>query len=211
MKITKNIIVDIRGLKVIPLNLNQILTLLKVKFYSDKELLNFKVHKEDVQYLVDNRYLIVNNPENSTQKYYLREKGKVALDKIISIETKDINSKLVLKDISTKDYIEDFKILVNNFRSKFKGLKLGSMGNPQAVKDKLKRWMKDNPQITHKEILNAVDNYLESLNGDYRFLQRADYFIYKQNLKKEEVSRLSLHIEENQKEVVNSDWTTSLK
>jgi len=174
MKITKNIIVDIRGLKVIPLNLNQILTLLKVKFYSDKELLNFKVHKEDVQYLVDNRYLIVNNPENSTQKYYLREKGKVALDKIISIETKDINSKLVLKDISTKDYIEDFKILVNNFRSKFKGLKLGSMGNPQAVKDKLKRWMKDNPQITHKEILNAVDNYLESLNGDYRFLQRAD-------------------------------------
>lgn len=211
MKITKNIIIDIQCLKITPLNLNQILTLLKVQFYLDKELLNYSISKNDIEFLVNNRYLIISKEENSSQKYYLREKGKVVLEKIVNIQTKDVGTKLIIKDISQKDIIEDFNNLVNDYRYKFKNLRVGSMGNPDAVKTKLKRWMKTNPEVTRSEILKATTAYIESLNGDYRFLQRADYFIYKQNLRKEEVSRLSLFIEEGRKDVVNSDWTTTLK
>lgn len=210
MRITKNIIIDIQCLKITSLNLNHILTLLKIKFYDDKSLLNYKVNKDDLLYLVDKKYLIESNNKSTIRKYFLRQKGKIALSKIIKIETTKNEEKLLIKDISIKDQIEDFNILITKYRTKFKDLKVGSMGNNKAVRDKLKRWMKDNPDVTQKEILNAVDTYLESLNGDYRYLQRADYFIYKQNLRKEEVSRLSLFIEENRKEVVNSDWTTTL-
>jgi len=211
MIIKKSIIIDIKCLTITPLNLNHILTLLKVQFYLDKDLLNYEVRQEDLDYLTLNKYILLFDEKIKGQKYYLREKGKVTLNKIVQIESKDYDeNKLVLKDKSNKDKIEDYEAFVNKFRSLFKDLRIGSMGNLKAVKDKLKRWMKDNPEITKKEILNATNSYIESLKGDYRFLQRADYFIYKQNQRKEESSRLSLFIEEEQKEVVNSDWTTSL-
>lgn len=210
MKINKSIIIDIKSLKITQLNLNHILTLLKIQFYLEKDLLNYKVNQDDILYLCKEGYILLYDEKIKGQKYYLREKGKVTLSKIVKVDKENYNEEIVIENISEKDEIEDFKILVNNFRFKFKNLRIGSMGNPTAVSNKLKRWMKNNPEITRKEILDAVNNYIESLNGDYRYLQRADYFIYKQNNKKEETSRLSLYIEEGRKEVVNSDWTTSL-
>lgn len=210
MKINKSIIIDIKSLKITQLNLNHILTLLKIQFYLEKDLLNYKVNQDDILYLCKEGYILLYDEKIKSQKYYLREKGKVTLSKIVKVDKENYNEEIVIENISEKDEIEDFNILVNKFRYKFKNLKIGSMGNPKAVSDKLKRWMKNNPEITRKEILDAVNDYIESLNGDYRYLQRADYFIYKQNNKKEETSRLSLYIEEGRKEVVNSDWTTSL-
>lgn len=210
MKINKSIIIDIKSLKITQLNLNHILTLLKIQFYLEKDLLNYKVNHDDILYLCKEGYILLYDEKIKGQKYYLREKGKVTLSKIVKVDKENYNEEIVIENISEKDEIENFKILVNKFRCKFKNLKIGSMGNPKAVSDKLKRWMKNNPEITRKEILDAVNDYIESLNGDYRYLQRADYFIYKQNNKKEETSRLSLYIEEGRKEVVNSDWTTSL-
>jgi hypothetical protein len=71
------------------------------------------------------------------------------------------------------------------------------------------RWIKNNPQYTFEDILKAADLYIESLDGNYKYLQRADYFIYKKE-GKEESSRLSAFIEEININIVDSDWTSNL-
>ncbi len=82
------------------------------------------------------------------------------------------------------------------------------MGSYTGVKEKLTRWIKNNPQYSFNDILKAVDIYINSLNNNYYYLQQADYFIYKKQ-GKEETSRLSAFIEEiNNKE--ETDWTTNL-
>ena len=80
------------------------------------------------------------------------------------------------------------------------------MGSPGACKEKMLRWMGENPNYTKEDILKAAKIYINSLNN-YQYLQAAHYFIYKKD-GKEEDSRLSAFIEE--KEVDNTDWTTKL-
>jgi len=84
------------------------------------------------------------------------------------------------------------------------------MGSQKSCEMKLTRWMKENSEYSFDDILKAVDIYLESLNGDYRFLQRADYFVFKQENNREESSRLSAYIDEIGI-TQSGDWTTTLK
>ncbi len=98
--------------------------------------------------------------------------------------------------------------LVDNIRDKFKGLKVGSMGDRKALKEKLTRWRIENPSITAKEILEAVDTYIES-QSNLNYIQRADYFIYKK-IGGVESSRLSIYIDEIKLPKENSDWATEI-
>ena len=100
----------------------------------------------------------------------------------------------------------DFDEFIEEYRNLWKGLKVGSMGSPMACKEKMLRWMGENPNYTKEDILKAAKIYINSLNN-YQYLQAAHYFIYKKD-GKEEDSRLSAFIEE--KEVDNTDWTTKL-
>lgn len=68
--------------------------------------------------------------------------------------------------------------------------------------------MKENPQYSKEDIMKAAKIYLDSLEN-YRFLQRADFFIFKKEDNKEELSRLSAFIEEIDERPV-TDWTTKL-
>jgi hypothetical protein len=136
----------------------------------------------------------------------LREKGKLLLE-FLSIESNYSNykdKKIVKK--STRIITEDFDEFIEEYRNIWKGLKVGSMGSPMACKEKMLRWMKENPNYSKADILKAAKIYINSLNN-YQYLQAAHYFIYKKD-GKEEDSRLSAFIEE--KEVDNTDWTTKL-
>lgn len=136
----------------------------------------------------------------------LREKSKLLLD-FLSIESNYSNykdKKIVKK--SNRVINEGFDEFIGKYRNLWKGLKVGSMGSENACKEKMLRWMNENPNYTKEDILKAAKIYINSLNN-YQYLQAAHYFIYKKD-GKEEDSRLSAFIEE--KEVDNTDWTTKL-
>jgi len=136
----------------------------------------------------------------------LREKSKLLLD-FLSIESNYSNykEKKIIKK-SNRVINEGFDEFIEEYRNLWKGLKVGSMGSPMACKEKMLRWMGENPQYSKEDILKAAKIYINSLNN-YQYLQAAHYFIYKKD-GKEEDSRLSAFIEE--KEVDNTDWTVKL-
>ena len=136
----------------------------------------------------------------------LREKTKLLID-FLSIESNYSNykeKKIVKK--SNRVINEGFDEFIEEYRNLWKGLKVGSMGSPLACKEKMFRWMGENPNYSKEDILKAAKIYINSLNN-YQYLQAAHYFIYKKD-GKEEDSRLSAFIEE--KEVDNTDWTVKL-
>ena len=136
----------------------------------------------------------------------IREKGKLLLD-FLSIESSYSNykEKKIIKK-SNRVINEGFDEFIEEYRNLWKGLKVGSMGSPGACKEKMLRWMGENPNYSKEDILKAAKIYINSLNN-YQYLQAAHYFIYKKD-GKEEDSRLSAFIEE--KEVDNTDWTVKL-
>ena len=136
----------------------------------------------------------------------VREKTKLLID-FLSIESSysDYKEKKIIKK-SNRVINEGFDEFIEEYRNLWKGLKVGSMGSPMACKEKMLRWMGENPNYTKEDILKAAKIYINSLNN-YQYLQAAHYFIYKKD-GKEEDSRLSAFIEE--KEVDNTDWTTRL-
>jgi hypothetical protein len=157
-----------------------------------KEILGFLQEKQFIK-LID-------------QEIIFREKGKLLLD-FLSIESSysDYKNKKIIKK-SNRVINEGFDEFIEEYRNLWKGLKVGSMGSPMACKEKMERWMKENPNYSKEDILKAAKIYINSLNN-YQYLQAAHYFIYKKD-GKEEDSRLSAFIEE--KEVDNTDWTTKL-
>ena len=136
----------------------------------------------------------------------LREKGKLLVN-FLSIESNYSNykEKKIIKK-SNRIINEGFDEFIEEYRNLWKGLKVGSMGSPMACKEKMLRWMGENPNYSKEDILKAARIYINSLNN-YQYLQAAHYFIYKKN-GKEEDSRLSAFVEE--KEVDNTDWTVKL-
>ena len=136
----------------------------------------------------------------------IREKSKLLLD-FLSIESSysDYKSKKVVKK-STRTISEGFDEFIEEYRNLWKGLKVGSMGSPMACKEKMLRWMGENPNYSKEDILKAAKIYINSLNN-YQYLQAAHYFIYKKD-GKEEDSRLSAFINETESD--NTDWTIKL-
>lgn len=151
---------------------------------------------------LSNKLLIKKEGDN----VILREKSKLLLD-FLSIENSYLNykEKKIIKK-SNRVINEGFDEFIEEYRNLWKGLKVGSMGSPMACKEKMLRWMGENPNYSKEDILKAAKIYINSLNN-YQYLQAAHYFIYKKD-GKEEDSRLSAFIEE--KEVDNTDWTTKL-
>lgn len=126
---------------------------------------------------------------------------------VLDIKVGTSNNKIIKK--STRLLNTEINEHLTEFREKWSGLKPGAMGSPKSCSAKLLRWMQENPEYSMQDILEAADKYIASLNGDYRFLQRADYFIFKQENHREESSRLSAFIDEPF--LTNEDWTTQLK
>ena len=138
----------------------------------------------------------------------IREKSKLLLD-FLSIESSysDYKEKKITKK-SNRIINEGFDEFIEEYRNLWKGLKLGSMGSPMACKDKMLRWMGENPNYSKEDILKAAKIYINSLNN-YQYLQAAHYFIYKKD-GKEESSRLSAFIDEIDTKVTDN-WTSQLK
>lgn len=136
----------------------------------------------------------------------LREKGRLFIE-LVSIDKVSASNKKVIKKSSRliNDELDDF---INQYRLLWKGRKVGSMGSAQSCKEKMIRWMQENPQYSRDEIIKAAKLYLHTLDN-ITYLQRADFFIFKMEANKEESSRLSAFIDEIDNKPVE-DWTNQL-
>jgi len=143
---------------------------------------------------------------NNNEEITIREKGKLLIE---FLEIESINSvkdkKLVKK--SSRAINAELNDFIQEFRALWKGLKPGSMGSEISCRDKMYKWMQMNPSYTKEDILKAAKLYIRSLN-DLRFIQQADYFIFKKDAHGES-SRLSAFIDEVN-DVQVDDWTTTL-
>jgi len=142
-------------------------------------------------------------------KIYLREKS-IKLIEFLSIEI-EMSFNTNKKEIKKSKRVISLEVeeRIHEFRDKWRGLKAGSMGSEKSCKEKLNRWMKENPKYSFEDILKASDLYLATEGANVKFLQRADYFIFKQDSYKNEMSRLSAFIDEININHVQ-DWTSNL-
>lgn len=154
--------------------------------------------------LQDKQFIKLNINDN--EDITIREKGKLLIE---FLEIESINSvkdkKLVKK--SSRAINAELNDFIQEFRALWKGLKPGSMGSEISCRDKMYKWMQMNPSYTKEDILKAAKLYIRSLN-DLRFIQQADYFIFKKDAHGES-SRLSAFIDEVN-DVQVDDWTTTL-
>jgi len=119
------------------------------------------------------------------------ENGKIILSKeehtkikqkiigdILTIEVK-ISEEITRQDIENKmSEIEDF---VKEYRLLFKGKKEKAMGDSHACPFKMALFMLVYPQYSQEDIINAARKHIESNKANnYRYMRRADYFIFKQ-------------------------------
>jgi hypothetical protein len=181
------------------LSITEYITLLNVHnkdiVWNDVDMLDALQEKQFIKIIKeeDEKYIII------------REKGKILIDFLTIEALRSIKSKRVVNKSSRmiNSDIEDF---IEDFRELWKGLKPGSRGSLSAVKEKMSRWMKDNPEYSKEQILNAAKVYINSLDN-YQYLQQCDYFIYKKDAKGES-SRLSAFIDE---EIAKDDgWSSTL-
>lgn len=137
----------------------------------------------------------------------IREKGNLLIELLLIEKINSVKSK---KEIRKSERLINNELngFIEEFRNKWKGLKPGSMGSLSTCKEKMKRWMRENPTYSPQQILKAADIYINSLNS-LTYLQQADYFIYKKD-GKEESSRLSAFIDEIDTKVTDN-WTSTLK
>lgn len=161
---------------------------------------NHENYSKYINNLQDKQFIKIGTDE----EIILREKSKQLIE-LISVE--NLSSVKSKKEVKKSDRLAKMQVesFVEEFRNKWKGLKPGSMGSLAACKEKLFRWMKENPSYNPEQILKAADIYINSLNN-YTYLQQADYFIYKKE-GKDEHSRLSAFIDET---YVEDDWTSNL-
>lgn len=146
-------------------------------------------------------------PTKDEEKIILREKAKLFIE-FISIEgLNSIKNKKIVKK-SNRAINEGLEAFIPKYRSLWKGLKPGSMGSENGCKEKLIKWMLDNPKYSLEDILKASEIYIRSVEN-LQFLQAADYFIYKKDANGVS-SRLSAFIDEIGQDLPEENWTTKL-
>jgi len=165
--------------------------------------------------LQDRSFIKIVKDDKLKQLYILREKGKLFIEKFIVEQTyidkklTEFNNKYLKSEVPNILYntYQSFDDFVNEYRGLFKGLKPGSQGNLQSIKEKLTKWLKSNPDKTKEDIIRATKLYIHSVDN-LKYLQQADYFIYKKDANGIR-SRLSDFIDEQ--EQPENGWTSTLR
>lgn len=136
--------------------------------------------------------------------YILLKKGRELSEELAINVDKD---GVLIKDRASIDEINSIvDERLQEFRDVWRGLKPGSMGDPKACRAKLIKWLDENQDYDMDDVINAAKAYINSMSN-YNYLQRADYFIYKQEADKTTSSRLSAYIDESPS---GDDWTNKL-
>jgi hypothetical protein len=94
-------------------------------------------------------------------------------------EVGEINSKNV--DIIVKSRVKEFRSIFSVDEKGTTGLRVGSMGDENALIKKLIKWFKlEKFKYSWEDVLHAARFYvIECRKQNYKYLQSADYFVFK--------------------------------
>ncbi len=205
----KEITINFKLLEDNDITINEYLNLYKIHF--DNTETNFKYedmysHYQSLEIKGFIKIIVTVADDVRIVTYLLREKANLLIQDSTTVKLR--KTKKAPVDNNVLILVENN---INSYRSLFKPLKRGAMGSPEGCKTKLTRWLTNNPIYTFEDIINATKLYIKEFEGDYRYLQQADYFIYKKE-GVDEQSRLSTYVEElsNNTPTSNDDWTSSL-
>lgn len=139
------------------------------------------------------------------------------IDLILSDNTKElIATILVESDKAVVNNQEKFNQLAEKMRDLYPaGKKPGTTyywkDSVPIIARKLETLVsKFNVNFTEEEVLNATKRYIDSFNGDYRYMQLLKYFILKTDRTTGEVRSELLAFLANEDEEDSADWTTNL-
>lgn len=140
---------------------------------------------------------------------------------ILSDKTKDlITTILIESDKNVQKVDTRFENLAQKLRDLYpKGNKPGTnypwRDSNVVIAKKLKTLVyKHNIQFTDEQAINATKKYIESFNGDYRYMQLLKYFIWKSKTGEDgtEFNSTLLSYIENEGQIdTNNDWTAELR
>lgn len=186
----------------------------ELELSTDELLFIYSLHSQkepdrevDLEKLEEKRFIKI--IEHKDEEVIILRNKSIEIIELLTVEVDSSYKETKTIKKSQRAVSSEVEDRINEYRELFRGLKASSMGSPKSCKQKLTRWMKENPDYTFDDILQAARLYIQSLNGDYRYLQRADYFIFKQANNREEDSRLSAFIEDIGS-YIEDDWTTNL-
>lgn len=138
---------------------------------------------------------------------------------IESAESLLLNSEYTERREDSEGNIRDrFDILADKLRELFpKGRKEGTnlqwRDSTAIISKRLKTIVKKyGISFTDEEAIDATKRYIESFNGDYRYMQVLMYFIFKNEIvngTKEERSQFMSYLQ-NKEDMVNNDWSYEL-
>jgi hypothetical protein len=183
---------------------------LDVNVESECSLMECLLHLQNHKYI---KIVDYDKPE-----YKLRQKGIDFIKQVdkmfqeVQVEVKDKPGHALTKSdkVDVKSIASGINEWLEDYRNLFKGLKPGSKGDKGACLNKMVRFFQEYPEFADKDIImKAASKYIQNeAHQNYRFLQRADYFIFKLN-GKEETSRLASFCDELD-EVENEGMTKML-
>lgn len=127
-----------------------------------------------------------------------------------------------IEDVFTdSNYEEDnasIEVLANTLREIFptgkkEGTSLMWRDSTKVITQRLKTFFKKFGEVNHNAIITATKKYVESFNGDYKYMQVLYYFICKRYIvdgQAEDKSQLLAYIE-NPEEDINDNWMNDVK
>lgn len=90
--------------------------------------------------------------------------------------------------------ISNISFDIDIYRKLFKGIRIGSMGNKETCHSNMIRWLVNNNEYIFDDVLLAVNYYIQ--NTDRQYISKADNFIYADDIKGKEFSRLTMVLED---------------
>lgn len=140
---------------------------------------------------------------------------------VLSNNTKDLISTIFIESDKNVQKVDNrFENLAQKLRDLYpKGNKPGTSypwrDSNVVIAKKLKTLVyKHNVQFTDEQAINATRKYVESFNGDYRYMQLLKYFIWKSKTGEDGTefnSTLLSYIENEGQIESNNDWTAELR
>lgn len=203
-----------------------------MKYIIDTDLLN----NNDVG-IAGSLYLLslyFNNPINSKEEFEkVNNKGYIFTKSFFNNEPKDIEltpegiaevERILLESTieeKTKDNKDRYIELANKLRDLYpKGRKEGTnlqwRDSAVIISTRLKAIVKKyDAKFTDEQAINATKKYIESFNGNFRFMQVLKYFIVKNKVVggsvEQESQLLSYISNEGDDNTENNDWSAELR
>lgn len=191
-----NILINPGQLSKIEMNVSEFMVL--VSLYYKSNFIDY-VPKSILENLEKEKYIKILKTTCVLRQKSLKLIEQFKMESDVSLE-KTTN---VVTEAEIKERVQEYRIL-------FKGIKPGSMGSKRGCIDNLIKWFKENPEYSFEDVLKATKLYINTQN-DIRYIQKANYFIYKQDGNKVTHSNLSSFIDEIEENVDHNDeWTSDL-